>query len=76
MTSIDIYLDDNYSLKLFVTINNDSAPYKPEGEVVVDIEKRTIMFSTHIVEYNIKFDDIRIERIAKKYINIKTNDND
>lgn len=76
MTNIDIYLDNKYSLKLSVTINNNSVSHKPETGVVVDIEKRTIMFSTHIAYYNIKFDDIRIEHMAKKYINIKTNDND
>lgn len=76
MTNIDIYLDNKYSLKLSVTINNNSVSHKPENEVVVDIEKRTVMFSTHIADYNIKFDYIRIEHMAKKYINIKTNDND
>ena len=69
MTNIDIYLDNKYSLKLSVTINRDSVSHKPETGVVVDIEKRTVMFSTHIAEYNIKFDDIRIEHMAKKYIN-------
>ena len=68
MTNIDIYLDNKYSLKLSVTINNNSVSHKPENEVVVDLERRTVMFSTHIAEYNIKFDDIRIEHMAKKYI--------
>ena len=76
MTDIDIYLDNKYSLKISVTVNNNSISHKPDGEVVVDIERRTVMFSTHIAEYNIKFDNIRIEHMAKKYINIKTNDND
>ena len=76
MTNIDIYLDNKYSLKLSVTINNNSISHKPENEVVVDLERRTVMFSTHIAEYNIKFDDIRIEHMAKKYINIKTNDDE
>lgn len=76
MTNIDIYLDNKYSLKLSVTINNNSVSHKPETGVVVDIEKRTVMFSTHIAYYNIKFDDIRIEHMAKKYINIKNFDDD
>lgn len=76
MTNIDIYLDNKYSLKLSVTINNNSISHKPETGVVVDIEKRTVMFSTNNAYYNIKFDDIRIEHMAKKYITIKTNDND
>ena len=76
MTNIDIYLDNKYSLKLSVTINRDSVSHKPENGVIVDLERRTVTFSTHIADYNIKFDDIRIEHMAKKYINIKTNDND
>ena len=76
MKEIDIYLDNKYSLKISVTANNNSISHKPETGVVVDIERRTVMFSTHIAYYNIKFDDIRIEHMAKKYINIKTNDND
>ena len=76
MTNIDIYLDNKYSLKLSVTINDNSISHKPESEVVVDLERRIVMFSTHNADYNIKFDDIRIEHMAKKYINIKTNDND
>lgn len=76
MKEIDIYLDNKYSLKISVTVNNNSISHKPAGEVVVDLERRTVMFSTHIADYNIKFDDIRIEHMAKKYINIKTNDND
>ena len=76
MTNIDIYLDNKYSLKLSVTINRDSVSHKPESGVIVDLERRTVMFSTYTADYNIKFDDIRIEHMAKKYINIKTNDND
>lgn len=80
MTDIDIYLDNKYSLKISVTVNSrnvaQSVAHKPDGEVVVDIERRTVMFPTHISDYNIKFDNIRIEHMAKKYINIKTNDND
>lgn len=71
MTNIDIYLDNKYSLKLSVTINNNSISHKPENEVVVDLERRTVTFSTHIADYNIKFDDIRIEHMAKKYINFE-----
>ena len=71
MTNIDIYLDNKYSLKLSVTINNNSVSHKPESGVIVDLEKRTVMFSTHIAEYNIKFDDIRIEHMAKKYISFE-----
>lgn len=69
MKNIDIYLDNKYSLKLSVTINNNSVSHKPENGVIVDLERRTVTFSTHIAEYNIKFDDIRIEHMAKKYIN-------
>lgn len=69
MTNIDIYLDNKYSLKLSVTINNNSVSHKPESGVIVDLERRTVTFSTHIADYNIKFDDIRIERMARKYIN-------
>ena len=76
MKDIDIYLDERYSLALSVTNNGESISHKPEGEVVVDIERRTVMFSTQISDYNIKFDDIRIEHMTKKYITIKTNDND
>ena len=76
MKEIDIYLDERYSVALAVTNNGESISHKPDGEVVVDIERRTVMFSTHIADYNIKFDNIRIEHMAKKYINIKTNDND
>lgn len=76
MTDIDIYLDEGYSVALAITNNGESISHKPDGEVVVDIERRIVMFSTNISEYNIKFDNIRIEHMAKKYINIKTNDND
>ena len=69
MTNIDIYLDNKYSLKLSVTINRDSVSHKPESGVIVDLERRTVTFSTHIADYNIKFDDIRIEHMARKYIN-------
>ena len=69
MTNIDIYLDNKYSLKLSVTINNNSVSHKPESGVIVDFERRTVTFSTHIADYNIKFDDIRIEHMARKYIN-------
>lgn len=69
MTNIDIYLDNKYSLKLSVTINNNSVSHKPENGVIVDLERRTVTFSTHIADYNIKFDDIRIEHMARKYIN-------
>ena len=69
MTNIDIYLDNKYSLNISVTINGESVSHKPESEVIVDLERRTVMFSTHIADYNIKFDDIRIEHMAKKYIN-------
>lgn len=76
MTDIDIYLDNKYSLKISVTINSQSVSHTPDSDTTVDVERRTVMFSTHIAEYNIKFDNIRIEHMAKKYINIKTNDND
>ena len=76
MKNIDIYLDNKYSLKLSVTINNNSVSHKPESEVVVDLERRTVMFSTNTAYYNIKFDDIRIEHMAEKYINIKNFDDD
>ena len=68
MTNIDIYLDNNYSLKLSVTINDNSISHEPKSGIIVDLERRTVMFSTHIADYNIKFDDIRIEHMAKKYI--------
>lgn len=69
MTNIDIYLDNTHVLKLSVTINNNSVSYKPESGIIVDLERRTVTFSTHIADYNIKFDDIRIEHMARKYIN-------
>ena len=71
MTNIDIYLDNTYVLKLSVTINNNSISHKPESGIIVDLERRTVMFSTHIAYYNIKFDDIRIEHMAKKYISFE-----
>ena len=71
MTNIDIYLDNKYSLNISVTINGESVSHKPDMNVIVDFERRTVMFSTHIADYNIIFDDIRIEHMAKKYINIK-----
>ena len=76
MTNIDIYLDNKYVLNISVTINNNSVSHNPDSGIIVDLERRTVTFSTHIADYNIKFDNIRIERMAKKCINIKTNDND
>ena len=76
MTNIDIYLDNKYSLNISVTINGESVSHKPDMNVIVDFERRTVRFSTYTADYNIKFDNIRIERMAKKCINIKTNDND
>ena len=76
MTNIDIYLDNKYSLNISVTINGESVSHKPDRNVIVDLERRTVMFSTNTAYYNIKFDDIRIEHMANNCINIKTNDND
>lgn len=74
MKEIDIYLDNKYSLKISVTVNSrsfaQSVAHKPDGEVVVDIERRTVMFSTHIAEYNIKFDNISIEHMAKSILTL------
>ena len=69
MTNIDIYLDNKYVLNISVTINNNSVSHKPDSGTIVDLERRTVMFSTNTAYYNIKFDDIRIEHMARKYIN-------